>query len=308
MIRYYAYYNHGGYKDLYLGSSEDKIAYRYFLPLLSVYESDESMAEKVAEWKKLPAITILSTETSEYNYPTLARVMMSHAGYKLQYRHFGDKGVLALRDVGNNKDAYGRNCPFVMMMVADTDEDKEILEIVCYYVWKNLSAAETLFSSLFVNDFEVNGLRFDVALLNDNLQNIVSDAVGKLEDNTYNRPVHFFLLPDGMRFATAFEEQQCNKEEVAFAYNLGITSTAKEYKYSPPQVIYGPSGYPPIYTQQPHEMPVNNTEPSFPHHSFRNALGFAKNEDLQALMKSYKKLMERVAQLEQRLNELENKN
>ena len=173
MIRYYAYYNHGGYKDLYLGSSEDTIASRYFLPLLSVYENEESMAKDVAAWKKLPPIINLSTGTSEFNYPTQARIMMSHAGYKLQYRLLEDKGVLALRDVGNNKDAYGRTCPFAMMMVADTDEDKEKLEILCYYIWKNLEESESIFSSKFVNDFDVNGLRFDISSLNDTIQNIV---------------------------------------------------------------------------------------------------------------------------------------
>ena len=42
MIKYYAYYNFGGYKDFYLGSQEEGIPSKYFLPLLAVYESSKT--------------------------------------------------------------------------------------------------------------------------------------------------------------------------------------------------------------------------------------------------------------------------
>lgn len=38
MIRYYAYYNHGGYKDFYLGNQEENVKSKFFLPLLAVHE------------------------------------------------------------------------------------------------------------------------------------------------------------------------------------------------------------------------------------------------------------------------------
>lgn len=304
MIKYYAYYNHGGYKDLYLGSNKDTVDSRYFLPLLSVYENDESMSEKVAEWRELPAIINLSTNTSEYNYPTEARVMMSHAGYKLQYRHFDTKGVFALRDVCGNKDSYGRTCPFVMMMVGDTMEDKRYLEVVCYHVWKNLDAAEAFFCGLFVNDFEVNGLRFDVSKLNEWLREILSTTDGALEENTYSCPVHFFVVPDGMRFASAFEEQQVSKDQVAIAYNLGNT---REYTYTPPQVKPESPGDPPPCSKLTQDNPTRTEEQPSQHHSIRNALGFAKAGDLESLVKKIQELTNRIYELEQRVQDLETK-
>ncbi len=304
MIRYYAYYNHGGYKDLYLGNSEDSEPSRYYLPLLPVYEEDESMADKVAEWKKLPSIINLSTETCEYNYPTQARVMISHAGYKLQYRLMEGKGVFALRDIGGKKDLYGRNCPFVLMMVADTDEDKKRLEKVCFYVWKNIGKSESLFSSLFVNDFEMNGLRFDIEKLNEQITDIVASAEDTLEENTYNRPVPFFVLPDDIRFVSAFEEQQITKNDVAVAYNLGISSKRKIFRYSPPEAQNGTKDVSSVeHSSQKNSAKENNS--STENHSFRKALGFATTNDFNALYQSHQQLLKRVELLEKKIQELE---
>lgn len=36
MIRYYAYYNHGGYKDFYLGNQEENVKSKFFLPLVMI--------------------------------------------------------------------------------------------------------------------------------------------------------------------------------------------------------------------------------------------------------------------------------
>lgn len=304
MIKYYAYYNHGGYKDLYLGNSEDCVPTRYFLPLLTVYESDESMADKVKEWKELPTMVNLSTNTQEYNYPEDAKVMVSHAGYKLQYRMVGKMGVLSLRDIAGNKDAYGRSCPFVFMMVADTDEECHLLDSVCYYIWKNLGETESVLSSLFINDFNVNGLRFELKRLNDYLQQILVSTNEAIEVNTYNRRVSFFLVPEGMRFATAFEEQQLTKNDISVAYSLASSSS---YRYTPSQVYYGPSGYPSInveYSQDIQHQEETNTEQ---HHYLRKAFGFAKAEDVEALKRDYEKLLLRVEKLEKQLQNSENK-
>lgn len=303
MIKYYAYYNHGGYKDFYLGNSEDSVLCRYFLPLLSIYESDGSMSETVKEWKELPSMVNLSSKTQEYNYPEEAKVMVSHAGYKLQYRVVDKKGVLSLRDIVGNKDAYGRSCPFVFMMVADTDEECQLLDSVCYYIWKNLGETESLLSTLFINDFNVNGLRFELKRFNDYLHRILASTNEAIELNTYNRRVRFFLVPKGMRFATAFEEQQITKNDVSVAYSQDSSSS---YRYSPPQVYYGPSGYPPINIENSQERQYQETPDTEQHHSLRKALGFAKAEDLEALKCFCEQLFRRVEELETKVQKLEN--
>lgn len=303
MIKYYAYYNHGGYKDFYLGSNEDKEPARYFLPLISVYEADTSMTEKVKEWKKLPAMVNLSNTTVRLNYPDGAKVMVSHAGYKLQYRIVGGMGVLSLRDIVGSKDAYGRSCPFVFMMVAESKDEQQLLETVCYYFWKNIGQTESFLSSLFINDFNVNGLRFELGQLNDYLGRIIESTHYIIEENTYNRRICFILVPNGIRFETTCEEQQITKKDVSVAYN----QDSLIYRYSPPQTYYGPSGYPPInveYSQDRRYQEAPNTEQ---HHSLRKTFGFAKAEDVEALKRDYEKLLLRVEKLEKQLQNSENK-
>ena len=37
MIKYYAYYNQGGYKDFYVGTHEEEVKSKYYLPLLAIH-------------------------------------------------------------------------------------------------------------------------------------------------------------------------------------------------------------------------------------------------------------------------------
>ena len=303
MIKYYAYYNYGGYKDLFLGSSDDIMEYRYFLPMLSVYMTEPSMQEKVEAWKNLPAIINLSNQTEEYSYPSEARVMMSHAGYKLQYRIVGNEDVVALRDIAGSRDTYGRSCPFVMMFVADTAEDKAKLKVLAHYIWCHTKETESCLSGLFVNDFKVNGLRYDIKSLNSFISNVVSTHEESIEDNTYNRRVPFFMVPDGILFRNAFEEQQISKDDVALAYD---EDQQRIYRYEPPQIVYGPAGYVPVTNRPSQEFSVSEREQETSV-SLRSALGLAKEKDMRHLLKSQEELIKRVESLERRIIELENK-
>lgn len=303
MIKYYAYYNYGGYKDLYLGSSDDTVECRYFLPMLPVYMTDSSMLEKVEVWKKLPAIINLSNQTEEYSYPPEARVMMSHAGYKLQYRIIGEYDVCALRDIVGSKDTYGRSCPFVMMFVADTPEYKTSLKILTHYIWCHTQEVENLFPGLFVNDFDVNGLRFSVKILNDSVQSIISTYKESIEGNPYKRKVPFFIVPDGIQFRNAFEEQQISKDDVALAYD---EDQQRICRYEPPQIVYGPADYVPVTNRPSQEIPVSERDQETSV-SLRSALGLAKEKDMRHLLKSQEELIKRIESLERRITELENK-
>lgn len=302
MIKYYSYYNYGGYKDLFLGSSKDIVEYRYFLPMLSVYMTDPSMQEKVEAWKNLPEIISLSNQTEEYSYPSEARVMMSHAGYKLQYRIIGNYDVCALRDIAGSKDTYGRSCPFVMMFVADTPEDKSSLKILTHYIWCHTQEVENLFSGLFVNDFDVNGLRFSVKILNDSVQSIISTYKESIEGNPYKRKVPFFIVPDGIQFRNAFEEQQISKDDVALAYD---EDQQRICRYEPPQIVYGPADYVPVTNRPSQENPASEREQESSV-SLRSALGLA-TEKMRNLLKSQGELIKRIENLERRIAELENK-
>lgn len=243
MIKFYAYYSFGGYKDLYLGNNEDSVVSRYYLPLLPVYENNESMAEKVKGWRELPPIINLAESTTD-NYPQGARVMMSHAGYKIQLRRIDGKSVFAIRDVEGTKDAYGRSCPFVMMLVADTANEYILLRKTASYFYENMKDVEAFISTLFIYDYSVNGLRFDLHKFNDELNRISMEQEDNIDENSYNRDVDFYIVPDNIRFADAFSEQGITKYNVAFASDV---SNTKAYKYTPVTVqstMYGSMIYP----------------------------------------------------------------
>lgn len=243
MIKFYAYYSFGGYKDLYLGNNEDSVVSRYYLPLLPVYENDESMAEKVKGWRELPPIINLAESTTD-NYPQGARVMMSYAGYKIQLRRIDGKSVFAIRDVEGAKDAYGRSCPFVMMLVADTANEYILLRKTASYFYENMKDVEAFISTLFIYDYSVNGLRFDLHKFNDELNRISMEQEDNIDENSYNRDVDFYIVPDNIRFADAFSEQGITKYNVAFASDV---SNTKAYKYTPVTVqstMYGSMIYP----------------------------------------------------------------
>lgn len=303
MIKYYSYYNYGGYKDLFLGSSDDIVECRYFLPMLSVYITDPSMQEKVEVLKNLPAIINLSNQAEEYSYPSEARVMMSHACYKLQYRIVGNEDVVALRDIAGSRDTYGRSCPFVMMFVADTLEDKKRLKILTHYIWSYTKEAEAYFSDLFVNDFDVNGLRYGIKSLNGFIDNVVSTHKESIEDNTYNRRVPFLIVPNGIQFRNAFEEQQISKDDVALAFDENRQCI---YRYEPSQVHYNPTGSMPVINRPYRESPVSEGEQETSV-SLRSVLGLAKEEDMRCLLESQKELIKRIESIERRITELEKK-
>ncbi len=291
MIKFYAYYSFGGYKDLYLGNSEDTVVSRYYLPLLPVYENDESMAEKVNEWRNLPSIINLAESTTD-NYPKGARVMMSHAGYKIQLRRIDSKSVFAIRDVEGAKDAYGRSCPFSMMLVADTDNEYILLRKIASYFYGNMKEFEAFLCTLFVYDYSVNGLRFDLHRFNDELNRIGMEQEDNIDENSYNRVVDFYIVPNNISVTNAFTEQGLTRNDVAYAYDVSHTLI---YRYNPPTVqsaMYGSMIYP-------------NYEPSAIRNVVKSGSSSEKEERLFAEIKRlYQEIRDQQSKLDAKIKTL----
>ena len=71
MIRIYSYYNHGGFKDMYLGTFDEDVDVKYFIPLYKVYEkrlaenpNDKKSADKITLWSSLVQIKELNENCS----------------------------------------------------------------------------------------------------------------------------------------------------------------------------------------------------------------------------------------------------
>lgn len=227
MLRYYTYYSIGGYKDLYLGSSEDKLESTYYLPLLSVLKensaTDETARNEYYRLSSLPAIHQLS-DKENFNLPTSASPIFSHAGYKIIYRHIeGDVHALALRDITSGaKDEMGRKIPFLIVFTADTIEDVLKLNVITAYIASNLHQAEQSIASFLGYDIDKNGLRFKLAefnawinqiLDNDNSTKIVTRD-GVITIRGEKDSVALLALPSGINLSYAVIEQNLVSNEI----------------------------------------------------------------------------------------------
>lgn len=228
MIKYYAYYNHGGYKDFYIGSQEEDIKSKYFLPLLAVNElslvekpDDEELRTLVEHQRSLPKLIALSDKTVEYNYPSQAKILMSHGGYKVLYRSIGySQYVLAIRDIAGPKDVYGRQTPFNMMFVGDNVKDKTRLDIIANYVRRELVSLETTIASMFVNDFTENGLRCDTSILRAKLDNIISTGKPLIVQEEMSPTIRMLVIPTMGALQSAIKEQKLDRDEINVCYKV----------------------------------------------------------------------------------------
>lgn len=86
-------------------------------------------------------------------------------------------------------------------------------------MWKYTAEAEKKFSSFFVNDFAVNGLRFDVRKINTWFDEIVNADEGELAANECYKTVPFLVVSEGLSLANALAEQKITERDIAIAFN-----------------------------------------------------------------------------------------
>lgn len=229
MLRYYSYYSFGGYKDFYLGSSEDSFDAVYYLPLLPVWEeratknNDSELTAKVAELKKLPMIEEM-VEGRNCNMPKSGNLLFSHGGYKLILEHLeGDVHALAVRDIAcKDKDESGRQIPFLFIVTADTLAEQRDLNKIAAYATSNMKTFSSVVASYFSFDVQKNGLRFDLREVTEWLKEVIkkSDAaeVPVVDRNVLvssdKNKVALLLLPNGMSVETACDELNLTNKEI----------------------------------------------------------------------------------------------
>lgn len=237
MLRYYSYYSVGGYKDFILGTSEDKQEATYYLPLLPVLEerakTDEDAAKLFEQQKDLPKIQQLSAELP-FNLPTSARVLFSHAGYKLLYKHLeGDYYALALRNISaSTKDEHERSVPFMFVITGNTKHDVEVLNILATYFACNIKGVENILSKYLFMDIDVNGLKFELAKFNSWVNSIISNNSstilptmnGGKSINAQNNKVTLLVLPDGITEQKAITEQKLETMEITSVKEIDVLS------------------------------------------------------------------------------------
>ncbi len=234
MLRYYSYYSVGGYKDFLLGDSQSKVEATYYFALLPVLEerakTDAEAKKQVAELKALPSIKQLSSDDN-CDLPISARILFSHAGYKLIYKHLeGDKYALALRDISNKeKDEGGRSIPFLFVIVGDK-EDVRTLDLLAAYMASNIKTTESMLIHVLAMDMEKNGLRFNLSefnawkdkIINETRSTSLACASRLINIHACPNKVGLLVLPNGIPVKVAATEQKLQGYEVVCADEIEI--------------------------------------------------------------------------------------
>lgn len=306
MIKYYAYYNHGGYKDFYIGSQEEDVQSKYFLPLLAVNElslvekpDDEELRTIVEHQRSLPKLIALSDNTIEYNYPANARMLMSHGGYKVLYKSIGYSiYALAIRDIVGHQDVYGRQTPFNMMFIGDSQKDIKELDIIAEYVRQNISSFETEIGSIFVNDINENGLRCDIGILQNKLNGIIENGTPLMVDESKSPSVRMLVISNRNMLKSAIKEQNLNIEDINICYKCDGSTLCSMISRSQDDILDPDQ-------EAKHQTPsctVSSPVEKQSSPSFHAMLNIPKREDIELLWKYVKELEKRIVELENRIN------
>lgn len=227
MLKYYSYYNVGGYKDMYLGDSSMNAPETYYLPLLAIWKKKASSGDADAESKiksveNLAKIQLLSSKEN-LGLPQEAETMFSHGGYKVLYT-VGANGesIFAIRDIeSESKDESGRTIPFLMVVVGNTEKDAKILEKIATYASSHLESFSKELATLFYYNADINGVVFKLSTINSIVKKISDDGNNNLLaiDGVHTIEskkglVSLLVLPEGISKEMAISEQNLKGKTV----------------------------------------------------------------------------------------------
>lgn len=259
MIRYYAYYSCGGYKDLYLGNNSLQTEYTYFLPLLATWQkgSKSEYIEKLRQIEGLQQIEVISKDNS-FDFPSQAKNLFSHGGYRVIYLTLSNGDTcLCVRDITNGaKDEEDRDIPFNILITATGEDDVRILDHFCLDSLKQQNGFYELMSPLFSYDPIINGIKFHLGKLNSTIYDAPTTA-GELE-HTPNR-VNFIIVDSAAMLPTAINELILRREQIDYIKsNDGKYSGSLVYKST-----YSPGGLTGGNSQTEFEKEVPNSDNNY---------------------------------------------
>lgn len=234
MLKYYSYYNVGGYKDMFLGDSSMNEDKTYFLPLLNIWKKkaqagDKEMASRLQSLETLPMIKLV-TGDDNCDLPESAKILFSHGGYKiiLTTSESGET-IFAIRDVeSSSKDESGRTIPFLLVIVGSSDTEKNTLEKFAAYASSHLDSFSQKISGLFSYDSTKNGISFELATLTAYVDKISQKSTNSLltmrgEVVIGGRiDVPLMIVPEGLSSTIAIQEQGLSGKKVNIVNLLDV--------------------------------------------------------------------------------------
>lgn len=206
MINVYGFYSCGGYKDMYLGNSDDADNPKYYLPLLPVMKNrnNPDEKEKIEKLKKLPMIQII-TRDDRHGFPKECDILFSHGAYTVIYKTLSNGNTcLSIKDIpGIDKDEMGREIPFNLMFIATNEESKKLLDNFALYVKDNYSECIELCNILFKYDYLSNGIKFDLPAIITKIK----DVHNNVRLTHKNNQLVYLMLYSEKNIEIAFKEQ-----------------------------------------------------------------------------------------------------
>lgn len=219
MIKIYGYYSCGGYKDMYLGNSDNCADCTYYLPLLPMIKNRNKAedADKIEKLEQLSPIHII-TNDKHYGFPSECNTLFSHGGYAVIYKTLSNGDTcLALKDIpSTTKDELGRDVPFNLLFIANGDENKLKLERLALYVKDNYNECIEFCCKLFTYDYVINGIKFDLPALMEKI-NLIQDYDINLKH--INNHLIYLMLHSHKNIDIAFKEQNLNYNKVPCIVN-----------------------------------------------------------------------------------------
>ena len=223
MIRFYAYYSCGGYKDMYLGHSEMGVDNTFYLPLLPIWKEDEEHlkpkdAERLERAKSLTLIQVITNEQS-FGFPQEADLFFSHGAYKAIYRSLDNGGsCLGLTDLNNGaQDEFGRGTSFSMVITAEKEDTKRLDSLALYCIDHPKEIWETI-GRLIGYSPDMNGVSFNLNEALSIIKKAEKDVSFVLDHNS--RRVNYVLLSSIKQLSLALKEQQLNHNKIDYVCTL----------------------------------------------------------------------------------------
>lgn len=222
MIRYLAYYSLGGYKDMLVGSNENKAEMLYYSPFLkpwlegSLTNIDERTCKQLQLLKDLPHIEVL-TRSSTYQMPVIARSLVAHSGYRMAYCQLNDGTYsIAVRDIHcNTNDEFGRPAPFMMQFVSEKVEESDAL---ASYFRCHLDEVRKRLSELFSYNPQLNCLQFNLAAAN----LLTKESLEHSPDiipNASNHTIRQIIVTSGVPILYCISELGFSMSDVGVVYS-----------------------------------------------------------------------------------------
>lgn len=229
MIQYVAYYSFGGYKDMLLGTFDEKSGipqadeeYNFYSPFLQsrlsedLSDWDERTICQVEAIKDKGKIEILGQD-SDYRMPPRGVKLTTHGGYQLVCCKLEDETYsVATRGITNkNRDEFGRPIPFMMHFICT---NVLVADKIASFIKKDLKSAKLRLGGLLSYNPELNCLQFALSEANKFVLEALTTEVEVESNNTDRKNLRCIVVSRGMTLNASLKEIGMKESDVAKAY------------------------------------------------------------------------------------------